>query len=80
MSEINMDGWIGKLYTVRITPSLYKQLAKQLSAERCACKLLAYRTRLSSRHSAIYSTMTMTYTALDLMGVGSTGRQRLLMN
>jgi len=26
---------------------LYKQLAKQLSAERCACKLHAYRTRLS---------------------------------
>ena len=42
-----MDGWIGEPYTVRITPSLYKQLAKQLSAERCACKLLAYRTRLS---------------------------------
>jgi len=35
-----------------------------------ACKLLAYGTRLSWRHSAIYSTWTNT--ALDLLGVGST--------
>jgi len=35
----------------------------------CACKLLAYRTRLSRRHSAIYSTLINT--ALDLLGVGS---------
>jgi len=47
--------------------AVYKRLAKK----RCACKLLAYRTRFSRRHSDIYSTLTNT--ALDLLSVGSTG-------
>jgi len=37
---------IGERYRLN-TPSLYKQLAKQLSAERRACKLFVYRTHLS---------------------------------
>jgi len=36
-----------------------------------SCKLLAYRKRLGWRHSSLYSTSTNT--ALDLLGVGSTG-------
>jgi len=40
-----------------------------------ASKLLAYRTRLSWRRSAIYSNLTNT--AFDLLGVGSTGTASL---
>ena len=36
-----------------------------------ACKLLTYKTRISSRHSAIYSTLTDG--AFHLLGLGSTG-------
>jgi len=51
---------------------LYKQLAKQLSAERCACKPLASHllTQHASADNAIYGTLTNI--ALDLLGVGST--------
>ena len=46
-------------------------VGKQSSAERCGSKPFTYATRLSWRQSAIYSTLTNT--ALDLLGVGSTG-------
>ena len=65
---------LGECY--RLNHAIVVQAACQAAVCGTMCvqaarKLLAYGTRLSQRHNAIYSTLTNT--ALNLLGVGSSG-------